>query len=427
VTAIACLAARRASVHRVRIGLRRCIEQIAGPLLAWMIVAALSPLIAMAFLAGARIERGTALGRNGTRCTRRSVVTRTGARPSWAQVIARLGDIAAGDIAWVGPEPRVPGNLDLRRESARRVLSVRPGLVSLWGLRQRTNIAFGSQLDADCEYVQSRSATSDIALFLRSAAALMYGGAALEYSPSVDILGIPVDNVTMDQALDTIVGPTSATRQVSFVNVDCINRSVTDFDYREILVSSDLRLGDGIGLRIAGRLLRNEIRQNVNGTDLFPRLCDRMEEEHLSVYLLGGRPGVADGVAAWIASRYPDVRVAGAEHGYFTETETPAVINRINRSGAAILLVAFGAPRQEKWIRRHASNLRVRSALGVGGLFDFYSGRIPRAPQWLRELGLEWTYRLYQEPRRMWRRYLVGNVVFLWRVITAKANKVKQK
>ena len=106
--------------------------------------------------------------------------------------------------------------------------------------------------------------------------------------------------------------------------------------------------------------------------------------------------------------------MAGFHHGYYAPADESKVLDEIRASGATILLVALGAPRQDVWISRNLAGTGVRVAMGVGGLFDFYSGRIPRAPQWLREMGLEWIYRLYQEPGRMWRRYLVGNITFLY-------------
>jgi N-acetylglucosaminyldiphosphoundecaprenol N-acetyl-beta-D-mannosaminyltransferase len=291
-------------------------------------------------------------------------------------------------------------------------------LVSLWWVRKRTSIAFGRQVETDCEYAATRSLRGDLGILLRAALALLYGGAPASYTEQPVILGVALDNCTMDSAIDRIVAPSegSRTRQVSFVNADCLNKAVEDGSYREVLATSDLRLGDGIGLRIGGRMLKREIRENVNGTDLFPRLCKRMEADGLRLFLLGGRPGVSDGVSAWIRARHPGLDVVGSRHGYFRAEEEAGLVEQIRQSQADVLLVAFGAPRQEVWIRKHKDRLGVRSALGVGGLLDFYSGRIPRAPQWLRELGLEWAYRLYQEPGRMWRRYLVGNVVFLWRV-----------
>ena len=140
----------------------------------------------------------------------------------------------------------------------------------------------------------------------------------------------------------------------------------------------------------------------------------------MGLYLLGGRPGVAEGVRDWLAQEHPEVKVSGYHHGYFTSEEEPEVIGHIADSGAKLLLVALGAPRQDMWISENLERTGVRVAMGVGGLFDFYSGRTPRAPQWLREMGLEWLYRFGQEPGRMWKRYFVGNALFLIRVIKAR-------
>jgi N-acetylglucosaminyldiphosphoundecaprenol N-acetyl-beta-D-mannosaminyltransferase len=156
---------------------------------------------------------------------------------------------------------------------------------------------------------------------------------------------------------------------------------------------------------------------------LFPRLCAALAGTSHRVFLLGARPEVVAGVRDWIAQHHPSVTVCGSRDGYFNAAEEPQVIADIAAARADLLLVALGAPHQEKWIARCLAATGVKLAIGVGGLFDFYSGRIPRAPQWLRELGGEWLYRLYQEPRRMWRRYLVGNVVFLWRVIRERQRR----
>ncbi|HNW79296.1 MAG TPA: WecB/TagA/CpsF family glycosyltransferase, partial [Candidatus Competibacteraceae bacterium] len=112
----------------------------------------------------------------------------------------------------------------------------------------------------------------------------------------------------------------------------------------------------------------------------------------------------------------PGLVIAGTQHGYFSPAEEGEIIARINASGAGVLLVAFGVPRQELWLAEHHEVLLPPVRMGVGGLFDFYSGRIPRAPLWLREIGLEWVWRLIQEPGRMWRRYILGNPLFLYRV-----------
>jgi N-acetylglucosaminyldiphosphoundecaprenol N-acetyl-beta-D-mannosaminyltransferase len=145
-----------------------------------------------------------------------------------------------------------------------------------------------------------------------------------------------------------------------------------------------------------------------------------MQEQGLSLYLLGGRPGIADGVREWMAATYPGLIVVGARDGYFHPEDEPGVIEDIAGSQADVLLVAFGVPRQDLWIDHNLPDLGVRVAMGVGGLFDFYSGRIDRAPQWVREIGFEWLFRVIQEPGRMWKRYFVGNAVFLAHIYAEK-------
>ncbi len=127
-----------------------------------------------------------------------------------------------------------------------------------------------------------------------------------------------------------------------------------------------------------------------------------------------------ESVREWIETNYPEVTVSGCHHGYFSPEEEPEVIARINRSGADLLLVAFGAPRQDIWIDEHLEKTGAKVAMGVGGLFDFYSGNTARAPLWMREMGMEWLFRFTQEPGRLWKRYFVGNGVFLYRVMLEK-------
>lgn len=392
---------------------------LSGRFMASAALLALAPFVGVALCVGARFKTDTRHGRWGRRIRVSRLQWRGRALPAMGAV-GVLWAIASGEMAWVGPEARSWGRLNNREESDRRVSSAKPGAVSNWWVRQRTNVDYGTQVDVDREYLETRSWRGDLGILARSVLAALYGKNASEAPRTPEILGIPIDNVTMSEAIEAILAPASKTRRVSFVNVDCLNKATSDRDYADTLRTSDLRLGDGIGLRVAGRLLGIGIRQNVNGTDLFPQLCQRMADQGLKIFLLGGRPGVADGVAKWIAGRYPSLEVAGSRHGYFDRSEDRLVVDEINRSDADVVLVAFGAPLQEAWIRRHRDALQARTALGVGGLFDFYSGRIPRAPVWLRELGLEWTYRLYQEPSRLWRRYLVGNVVFLARVFAAR-------
>ncbi len=236
--------------------------------------------------------------------------------------------------------------------------------------------------------------------------------------PRIKLFDIEIDNVTLEQAVEAIVARLDGDEptQVSFVNADCVNIACRSPEYLNALQQSELVFADGIGVRMAGNVLGQPVRDNVNGTDIFPRLAAALQGTGKRIYLLGGRPGVAEGVARWLAKNYPGVALAGWRHGYFSSEDEAKVIEDIRRSGADLVLVALGAPRQELWIRRFRSKLGAKVVIGVGGLLDFFSGRIPRAPRWIRRLGMEWCYRLCQEPQRLWRRYLVGNVVFLVRL-----------
>ena len=340
-----------------------------------------------------------------------------------------LLNIVKGDLSFIGPRLVTPGELPPRGHAARARYDVRPGLLCLWWIRQRTNIDYGTESESDREYVDTQSIRGDVGLALRAMPSFLYGQHATTVSASVRILDIPLHNVTMSEALEIITEMCSqeGPHEVYFVNPHCANIAYHDPDYRRVLQQASLTLADGIGIKIAGKLLGQEIKQNVNGTDLFPRLCASLTQTKHRVFLLGGRPGVPEKVQAWIATHYPEVVVCGSQHGYFSPTEAQDVIQQIADSQATILLVAFGVPQQEKWIHRHVAKTGVKVALGVGGLFDFYSGRIPRAPQWVREMGGEWLYRLYQEPQRMWRRYVVGNTVFLWRVLWTRTNSPAQE
>lgn len=319
--------------------------------------------------------------------------------------------VLRGDLAWVGPRPR---GLE---EAAGPAGAVRPGLINPWWLRRRTATHFGSEAQADLDYLAHRSLGYDLGLLLRGLLLAFLPGTARATRQRVRICDVVVDNLTMSEALDRVLAMLDgvAPQQVCFANPACVNIAARHRGYRRALAGAALVLPDGIGMRLASAMLGNPLKQNVNGTDLFPRLCDALERRGASVFLLGGQPGVAEGVAAEIARRWPALRVAGTRHGYFSAREGAAVAAEVRASGADLLLVARGVPAQDLFVCSHLPLLGVRVAMGVGGLFDFVSGRVPRAPLWMRETGLEWAWRLRQEPRRMWRRYLVGNLTFLAR------------
>lgn len=330
-----------------------------------------------------------------------------------------LLNVLKGDMSFVGPRSVASGELSPQQYTVRRRYNVRPGVISLWWIRQRANIDYGTELETDVEYVERHGVLQDIGISLRAIPAVLYGKGVASAPDKITILGIPLTNLTMDETVETIIEKLQGDQsvQICFVNADCANIAYRNPNYLDVLKKADYCLADGIGLKLAGKLLAQEIRQNVNGTDLFPHLCEALAKTGKSIFLLGAKPGVADDVARWISQHHPEVAVRGAQHGYFKPEEEALILAAMRESEASLLLVALGAPKQDLWISQHLQETGVKAAMGVGGLFDFYSGRMPRAPLWMREIGMEWLYRLIQEPDRMWKRYLVGNFVFLCRVV----------
>lgn len=229
------------------------------------------------------------------------------------------------------------------------------------------------------------------------------------------LFGLDLRNATLADTAREIVAMASAREIVTiqFVNAHCVNVARQDPMYRQALASADLLLPDGSGIAIAARLAGREMGENLNGTDLFPLLCRSAAAARTSIFLLGGRAGIATAAAHTMLKTNPLLRIAGTRHGFWTAAEEDALIDEINDSGADILLVGLGVPMQEKWIARVRPRLAARVVMGVGGLFDYYSGAIPRAPLPVRKLGCEWLWRLAQEPRRLFTRYIVGNPRFL--------------
>ena len=225
------------------------------------------------------------------------------------------------------------------------------------------------------------------------------------------VFGVRIDCETNAEAVET--AKSGDGKFVAFVNAHCLNVAYEDVEYRTILNERCDRVWpDGVGVRIAGRRLGFVVPENVNGTDLFPKIASA---GGLSFWFLGGRPGVAEEALRRCSVRFPQSRFIGATDGF--QDDWNVAISAIANARPDVLLVALGVPLQEKWIASHLDGLKdVGCVMAVGGLLDFLSGRIPRAPQWVRRCSLEWVWRLVMEPRRMFRRYVVGNFVFLYRV-----------
>jgi N-acetylglucosaminyldiphosphoundecaprenol N-acetyl-beta-D-mannosaminyltransferase len=234
----------------------------------------------------------------------------------------------------------------------------------------------------------------------------------------VEVLGCRLDPLTLDTTVSRILeliqnaGPA---RQVS-VNALKVNLCANDPELAELIERFDLVSADGVSIVWASRLLGVPLPGRVNGTDLMERLIDAAEVAELSIYLLGSRPEILEAANGELRATHPRLRIAGMHHGYFSDHEEERIVGGIRDARADILFVGMPSPGKERWIDRYIDELGVRFVMGVGGSIDVIAGVIPRAPVWMQRAGLEWLFRLVREPRRMWRRYLLGGLAFAWRL-----------
>jgi len=236
---------------------------------------------------------------------------------------------------------------------------------------------------------------------------------------TVSLFDIPVRNVDFDEAVKLIFEcvERGGSNCIFFFNAHAVNVAHADPEYRRILRRATHVFPDGIGVRIAGLLCGRRLSPYLNPTDLYPRICSAIQGTGIRMFLLGCEPGVAEKARSRALLEYPGLAICGTHHGYLSEEEEPGVIEAIREARTDILLVGMGIPKQEKWIAKHLEATGAKVALGVGALFEYHSGRARRAPLWMRRMGLEWLGRLIPgrgDPRRLWRRYLLGNFKFLW-------------
>ncbi len=245
-------------------------------------------------------------------------------------------------------------------------------------------------------------------------------GLHLNRKKSIPLFQIPLVNASLEDTAGAIVRAAALGEKntLNFINAHCLNIFRKNAAYKEALKDADAILPDGAGVKLAGKMAGTDYINNLNGTDLFPLLCEKACAAGQSIFLLGGLEGVASAASKNMRNTYPGLKFAGTQHGYYDkETEEADVIAAINASGASIVLVGMGVPHQEIWIHKNREKLNAAIVIGVGGLFDYYSGRIPRAPKLVRKMHMEWVWRLMCEPTRLAGRYITGNIEFLTRAI----------
>jgi N-acetylglucosaminyldiphosphoundecaprenol N-acetyl-beta-D-mannosaminyltransferase len=228
---------------------------------------------------------------------------------------------------------------------------------------------------------------------------------------AVAVLGVPFHSVTIDEAVDFIEDKIDegGFHQIATANVDFLMNSLRDKSLQEILFSCDLVVPDGMPVLWAARLLGGSLKERVCGVDLVPQLAGLCVRRHFSMFLLGASDKVSARAAENLKQRFPGLRIAGRYSPPVQPLEKmnhEEILDRIAQAKPDILLVAFGNPKQEKWLAMHRDRLNVPACIGVGGSLDFVAGAVPRAPRWMQSTGLEWLYRMGKEPKRLAQRYL---------------------
>ena len=233
--------------------------------------------------------------------------------------------------------------------------------------------------------------------------------------PTIEILRVPIARLTPAEAVAEVerLHDRDEPAFVAHTNAHTVNLAYDDPEFLGVLRRADLVLNDGKGVMLAARIHGKRFPRDLNGNFFSPLVLQKAAEKGWPVFFLGAGPGVAERAAEMLERQMPGLKIAGTHDGYFKTDED--AIAAIKDSGAELVFVGMGNPLQEKWIDRCLDRTGARVAIGVGAFFDFITGEVPRAPAWMNRYGLEWVHRLAQEPKRMWRRYILGNPKFIWR------------
>jgi N-acetylglucosaminyldiphosphoundecaprenol N-acetyl-beta-D-mannosaminyltransferase len=236
---------------------------------------------------------------------------------------------------------------------------------------------------------------------------------------TVEMFGIHVSMITLGEATERFseIASKRETRLIFTANAEHVVLMKTNGEFKNAYLEADYVLADGMPLVWFSNLMGQRLPERVTGSDLLPALCQIAEKKSLRVFFFGGAPDVTPKAIEHLLQSYPALQVAGMATLWIdleADGESHSeIVDSINHSGADILFIGFGAPKQEIWISRNKKHLKTGIVLAVGGTFDFLAGKTVRAPRWIQKSGFEWLWRLLHEPKRLWRRYLIGNVKFL--------------
>ena len=232
----------------------------------------------------------------------------------------------------------------------------------------------------------------------------------------VNFIGIPLDNLSMSETLDKIENAIFGNKQIHHcvINAGKVVRMQSDKKLQESVIGADIINADGMSIVWAAWFLGHKIKERVTGIDLMENLVELAHKNKYKCFFLGAKQHVVKNIADHYSEKYSSQIIAGYRNGYFDNEQEKMIIDQIIKSKANLLFVAMTSPKKENFLNKYKAELKsINLIMGVGGSFDVISGEVKRAPLFIRKIGLEWFYRLAQEPRRMWRRYLIGNLKFI--------------
>ncbi|MBF2029624.1 MAG: WecB/TagA/CpsF family glycosyltransferase [Oscillatoriales cyanobacterium C42_A2020_001] len=342
-------------------------------------------------------------------------------------------NVLLGDMSLVGTRPPTLDEVNLYSTSDWQRLVVKPGITGLWQISHRKyRMSFEEVLKIDFSYIDGWRQQLDFKILVKTILyvlsspirALHPRSLSPFYNDSVNILNVSFDNISAMELLEKLQ------RGVVFTpNVDHLMKLQKDPEFFKTYLNADYRVCDSQILIYAARFLGTPLKEKISGSDFFPTFCRfHRNNEETTIFLLGGAEGVADRAKAKINSKIGREIVIGSHSPSFgfekNEQECQDIIEMVNQSRATVLAVGVGAPKQEKWIDKYKHQFtHVKIFLAVGATIDFEAGTVKRAPVWMSKLGIEWLYRIYADPKRLWKRYLVEDLPFFWLLLKQKIGK----
>lgn len=359
-------------------------------------------------------------------------VTRVGKilRQFYLDEIPQFINVLVGDMSLVGTRPPTLDEVKLYTRKDWQRLSVKPGMTGLWQInRYKYDLDFDEVLELDTSYINRWNHHSDLKILSATAVHLICGPKrnrteAMRFAAEcnkVGILNVPIDNMSIRELLEQLKDGVVLTP-----NVDHLMKLQRDAEFYRTYSLADYKVCDSQILMYASRFLGTPLKEKISGSDFFPIFCEyHRNNPDITVFLMGGAPGVADRARTRINNKLGREIVIGSHSPSFgfekNEQECMEIVELINQSRATVLAVGVGAPKQEKWIYKYKDKFTyVKIFMAVGATIDFEAGVVKRAPKWMSELGIEWLYRIVADPKRLWKRYLIEDLPFFWLLIKQK-------